>query len=459
MHEKPNREDEDPVDRILQGLSMDEYDEPTELALLTLSVELVYAVHYWSGSRGGDLAIVATRCLQYASTHAALIQEHSPWLVKTRPYLQWVLAKERFDRIWNTAGSVKEQERPRSTHTTGTTLYKWSLPRYIPKETENPGWPSPDAKFPPNQTLQGVLEAARELGDYKTEAACLTELICRVEDPRELLGQLGHLQQAIQGDRFGYLNTCISRYLLAKDEASIRTLIADLEQTASQLCTTPEDDACPAIRFDELRVKSALYRSLPGHSPEADRYKNLADTLSIDLPAPFRPLDTRSDFLDYDDDDDWTRPEFTETEPRVVITEPGRRRTSYRARDTDALPNTNTPKVNLVRSGAQGARFRERERSVHEDPDEERFERIPKEKQEVRGRTSRDDEAKPKTKSSEEVGKDVVADRYLNPIIQEVTQEDTEKSRPQNSGKKNLTSVEVDEDSSEDEDVGARDSE
>lgn len=273
--------DQDPLRRLLEDLASDKYDESTELAITSILVELTYAIES-SYLPENEHTITAKRCLQQASVHARLIAEHSPELTKSRPYLIFLLAKERFHRYWNGEHSyMRERQRP-AVYATGMTCALGGIPRYIPTEAENPGWPPPDPKFPPNRTLQDILLSARELGDYELEAASLTELICRVEDPIPLLDQLEKLQKTTQGHHKGYIQTCLSRYLLVKDQTSAQKLLGDLEQSTHRLCALPENDAFPPFRWNELKVRNALHITLSGHVREASQTMNLANALFDD---------------------------------------------------------------------------------------------------------------------------------------------------------------------------------
>jgi hypothetical protein len=282
------------LERLLKDWTIDEYDEATELAILTIVVEMMYMLDI--GSQGlyllpKDRNLSLTRCAQQAEQCAADIKEYSPHLTKSRPYLQWILAKEHFDRQQNRSTSYREQRERHFEAVSGLVLNKWCLPVYIPVATENPGWPSPDPKFPPSEQLQWALKTSKELLDYKTQAMLLTELICRVEDPRPLFMELDQLQGEDQGDLVQLYESFTSQYLLAIDDASRQELLQTLQAQNSQFESAPTDDVCVATRWNGLMVQNALARSVSDNAELIEQNVKLEQSMREGLPYTQKAID------------------------------------------------------------------------------------------------------------------------------------------------------------------------
>lgn len=282
------------LERLLKDWTIDEYDEATELAILTIVVEMMYMLDIGSQSLcllSKDLTLSLARCAQQAEQCAADIKEYSPHLTKSRPYLQWILTKEHFDRQQNRSASYGKQREQHFEGFSGLVLNKWCLPIYIPVATENPGWPSPDPKFPPNEQLQWALKTSKELLDYKTQAMVLRELICRVEDPRPLFKELDQLHGHDQEDLVQLYESCTSQYLLATDDSSRRELLQRLRGAASHFEAAPKDDVLTATRWNGLMVQNALARSVSDDAEAINQDAKVAESMREGLPYTQKALD------------------------------------------------------------------------------------------------------------------------------------------------------------------------
>lgn len=282
------------LERLLKDWTIDEYDEATELAILTIVVEMMYMLDIGSQALcllPKDRNLSLARCAQQAEQCAADIREYSPHLTKSRPYLQWILAKEHFDRQQNWSTSYREQRERHFENVSGFVLNKWCLPIYIPVATENPGWPSPDPKFPPTEQLQWALRTSKELLDYKTQAMLLRELICRVEDPRPLFQELDQLHGEDQGDLVQLYESFTSQYLLAINDSSRQELLQRLQGAASQFEPAPADDVCVATRWNGLMVQNALARSVSDNAELIEQNAKLEQSMRESLPYTQKTID------------------------------------------------------------------------------------------------------------------------------------------------------------------------
>jgi hypothetical protein len=142
--------------------------------------------------------VSAKRCLEQARDIAASIKEHDPEMIKSRPYIRWILIQEELSR------TLGYEEEGRKSHKSALDFYhlrrfpgliSWtgSLPIYIPVADENPGSHVSHFSERDTELLQNALRASEELGDYDTQVMCLKELICRSNEPTALFDKLTHL--------------------------------------------------------------------------------------------------------------------------------------------------------------------------------------------------------------------------------------------------------------------------
>lgn len=268
------------IDRFLKDWTLDEYDEATEMAILTVLVEMIHMLSQSFAVLPEGYAPLVKHCVQQADQCAANIKEFSPHLTNSRPYLRWILAKETISRQQKKSPSCKEQWKHRIQRSPGLFLNEGCLPIYIPIDTEIVGWPAPDPAFPSNENLQWALSVSKELLDYKTQAMLLKELICRAEDPRLLFDELDQLSELTQGDRIQLYSSCVSQYLLATDDSSCRKLLARLESAASKFEHDPIHDVCVATRWNGLMVQIALGRLVYKDTKVIQHNALLAETIS-----------------------------------------------------------------------------------------------------------------------------------------------------------------------------------
>jgi hypothetical protein len=154
-------------------------------------------------------------------------------MMKSRPYLSWILAEEYNIRVSRSVWSGSEANRLSTGRQyfnkfAGDSLWLDRIPLYAPREAENPGWNVAFSTPYDNELLEVALLTAEKCSDYKTQEACLKELICRSKEPRDPFEKLEHLQRVVTGDRDGLLRTLISKYLLVTDDRSRGALRRDL---------------------------------------------------------------------------------------------------------------------------------------------------------------------------------------------------------------------------------------
>lgn len=274
-----------------------EYDPSTYLAILSILVELAKHFAYQRSSPGDFTVVTAKRCLEHGRMFATCIKENNPQNIKSRPYLMWIIVQKRMERKMQyfSQGLAERKpafERAYFASLSGLSIWRANpLPLFIPKQSENPGWPISESYAMANELLHNVLQASREMGDYKTEVACLQEMICRSSQPRQLYERLAHVQNALQGDMAGCLHTLLSKYLLVTTKEDRQNLVDELAVFDSY------DIRDPVAIWCQQMIKAALYRSLGEHAFETQRAQQMARDVAQYLPDDLWYLAKRRGFL------------------------------------------------------------------------------------------------------------------------------------------------------------------
>ncbi|GLB09648.1 hypothetical protein AtubIFM57258_005574 [Aspergillus tubingensis] len=218
----------EPFRKLMDDWCLHRYDDSTYLAILDILVSLSRSLSSWSISipERQDL-LTAQRCLQYAQALATCLKENNPQLVKSRPYLQWVIAEAELERklLLNTSDLRDHLDKY-----PGLTIWRNCIPIYLPIKTENPKWTAHLDAGRNYDLLETVLQTAQDLHDYRTEVLCLGELIYRSVNTSERLTRLSDLQKSTQGDHLGYQHTFLSWFLLVDSEEECKLLLDGLRK-------------------------------------------------------------------------------------------------------------------------------------------------------------------------------------------------------------------------------------
>ena len=194
-------------------------DVVTVSALLDLLMALLTECDCYNDSRHS----ISEEILGQSTRLVQTLVRRDQSLLKTRPYLRWILATARHahDKASRDVDTFVEYLKRQG----GDVSYPspFSLPQYIPNGQENPGWQLPDAGSEFTSPIKLVVRMARDLGDCKTEALSLQQLILYSRNPTNEFAELCQLQRST-GNLAGYVNTLISRYLVSVTEESRREL-------------------------------------------------------------------------------------------------------------------------------------------------------------------------------------------------------------------------------------------
>lgn len=266
---------ENALSQFLIDWNTQQYDASTYLAVLDILVKVatvivtVFDPFHGSSDQEGQFnkqkQQAAELCLQHACSIATCLKENDPQLVKCRPYLRWVLIEEQLHflaRQMTAHGFAEQYLKQYLDNFPGVKIWHGCVPIYVPIEAENPAWCMAQERaetriFP---LLESTLQAARELGDYKTEALCLWEIISRASAaPVEQFAQVSHLEKVIQRDLFSYRYTCLSRFLIAQTDQARKELLDELAEIRAHRKTSFNyslGDWC------EVSIEKALRKSL-----------------------------------------------------------------------------------------------------------------------------------------------------------------------------------------------------
>ncbi|KAK4170179.1 hypothetical protein QBC43DRAFT_182399, partial [Cladorrhinum sp. PSN259] len=196
------------------------YDEPATLGLLDLFTALILQ----DGSE--NMRTRNRLLLQHARVLAELIQKNDEELMRSRPFVQWLLAKSLMD-----LSPVPERPDGMQLDDFGGIGLKQGtgiqLPIYIAKrQSAKPHW---DMFFSRSTAAQRrvvelAIQTTNYTGDYALQTEALKLLILQSQDPRQWMDALSCLQYDTQRDIEGYLATCLSRYLVSsgsEEEANL----------------------------------------------------------------------------------------------------------------------------------------------------------------------------------------------------------------------------------------------
>lgn len=263
-----------PIEGMVRDWQTGTPDESTELALLDMLSFI--AINNEKSLEDGSLA---KDCLRLAEPIGSSLLDGSPHTVHSRPFSQWLVCQavlkngsERFAYLSDYAGLAIC---PKAAGV---------LPYYIPIRQENPGWMPPDLIPAARDVLETALEATRDMQDYQTETLCLIQLALGSKDPGPYFQQLGQLQKK-QRDMAGFLRTCLTRYLICRDDESKQALLKDLNSFGSW------KDASDLIFPPDAAARDVLQHALSRDQAKTTSLSIMtASRYSLYLPEPFKSI-------------------------------------------------------------------------------------------------------------------------------------------------------------------------
>ncbi|RYP68792.1 hypothetical protein DL770_008374 [Monosporascus sp. CRB-9-2] len=211
---EPDCEDRDAsstetLKRVIDDWQTPVYDASTNLALLGILTEKLMDIVSSPNGRW-----LVDPLLDLSFPLAQSIMRNSPGNMKSRPFIRWMLAKSIRAEEKHVDGFKPGLENLESAE--GLYYYRRQieLPTYVPARRENPGWRMDDAPKEFRDAVKLLVNTSREIGDYHTEAMCLTQLIRLTSKPAAEFEELCHLQKHYQQDLISYDWTLASGYLI-----------------------------------------------------------------------------------------------------------------------------------------------------------------------------------------------------------------------------------------------------
>lgn len=170
----------DCLDHLIEDWYLSRSDESSQMAILDVLNTLV---EYFIEPVSEHFPKVEW-CLSLATKVAGDMQTLNSDTADSRPYHRWVYNREQHRRkvtvgILPNGRPSKDSNFRYLNDFAGVTLSTAAIPIYLPVGAENPGWIVANWTEVDNEALIIAMNASRKNGDYRTEAKCLGELICR----------------------------------------------------------------------------------------------------------------------------------------------------------------------------------------------------------------------------------------------------------------------------------------
>ncbi|KAI1283617.1 hypothetical protein F5Y07DRAFT_350135 [Xylaria sp. FL0933] len=253
-------------------MSTAEHDASTLLGLLDILTSFIC----WD-EHGDKTPAILTVGTQIARS---IIDCH-PEAMKTRPFLQWILVQCESAEM----GSHDQlQQQEDHLELSPGILYRRArrnLVQYAPYKTEAPGWVCQEGSPQLQKSARMALKTSIALGDYRTQAKALQQLILMSSSPVKEFEELGKLQNLIQGDNYNFAETLAAKFLISNEDVSRGKLRVEL---ASQWSISGFSSGLSA---HELWILSMIRHALARDPIEAKYALGEADTWYKESPPEF----------------------------------------------------------------------------------------------------------------------------------------------------------------------------
>lgn len=287
---------------ILEGMNQDwrqsQDDESMVLGLLDLFTSLILQNRTTEKRQITELLCIYSRSL------AEKIQTISLEHMKTRPFIQWILAKTLagMGTIPQPSDGITLEDFPGLLIDHGDNGVQ--LPIFVPvRHSEKPDWDMFHAQANSAQirSIEIAIQAAVEIGDYSLQSLGLKILALHSKYPGSVLEALASVQLSKLGDREGFLQTCLSKYLTLRcreDEENLLKSFKNVETSSKGSQNKSFINATflwardvirghlEAQTSGELEKSAVWWLDLDGYGAKLPRYvvdfvsQNLGSTLS-----------------------------------------------------------------------------------------------------------------------------------------------------------------------------------
>ncbi|KAK4098210.1 hypothetical protein N658DRAFT_227539 [Parathielavia hyrcaniae] len=215
------------LDTIAKDWGRPFFEEGSTMGLLDLFTSLILQ------NPSGDMKSRNLLLLQRAQALVESIQRNDPDLMRSRPFTRYLLAKAVCEmnvppqrpnegRLGDFKGFAIDQ---------GPGIH---LPICVPgRHFRKPSWGSmffSPATVEQRRVVEVAAGAAHHAGDHRLHADALKLLAFQSDDPSTAMDALARLQLDTQGDRNGYVATCLSRFNVSKKGEDEMNLLRDLDR-------------------------------------------------------------------------------------------------------------------------------------------------------------------------------------------------------------------------------------
>ncbi|KAF7944415.1 hypothetical protein EAE96_010811 [Botrytis aclada] len=268
-------------------------DESTDLALLDLLVTISLKLLSHGSQNDPSITKIISQAMAHANQFAISPSLSNPENVQTSPYLKWALANQRLAReLPSNLRQIPDYKYMKQTQ--GVLIWTCNLPIYVPLKPHDltPVHWKRQSRSTPENLLKLGLEISRKNGDYSLTVQYLQEMFYTSESPSGVLTELSHIQEDMQGDRIGFLQTCLTKYLCASDKTAMEELSNELkgfDERIEETNSTPRR-IDPLTRWCQRGIQAALHERLHGNKSLENSYLEEQEHAYQELPHDFKLL-------------------------------------------------------------------------------------------------------------------------------------------------------------------------
>ncbi|TEY37768.1 hypothetical protein BOTCAL_0510g00040 [Botryotinia calthae] len=265
-------------------------DESTDLALLDLLVTISLQLLSHDSQNDSSITKIINQSMAHANQFAISLSLSNPENVQANPYLKWALANQRLAReVPSNTRQIPDYKYMKQSQ--GVIIWTSNLPIYVPLDSHNliPVQWKRQSRSTPENLLKLGLETSRKNGDYSLVVQYLQEMFYTSESPLEVLSELSHIQEDMQGDKIGYLQTCLTKYLCASDKTVMESLsneLKEFDEKIREIDSSPRK-IDPLTRWCRRGIQAALHERLHGEklstNPFLEEQENAYRQLPYDL--------------------------------------------------------------------------------------------------------------------------------------------------------------------------------
>ncbi|TGO41126.1 hypothetical protein BHYA_0026g00330 [Botrytis hyacinthi] len=268
-------------------------DESTDLALLDVLVTISLQLLSHSSQNDPSITKIINRAMAHANQFAISLSLSNPENVQTSPYLKWALASQRLAReIPSNPRQIPDHKYMKQSQEV--IIFTYNLPIYVPLNPHDliPVHWEKQSRSTPENLLRLGLEISRKNGDHSLVVQYLQEVFYTSDSPSEVLNELSHIQEDVQGDNIGYLQTCLTKYLFAGDRPAMEDLSNELKKFDEKIqeldFSTPKID--PLTIWCQRGIQAALHERLHRDELSINSYLEEQESAYRELPHNFQSL-------------------------------------------------------------------------------------------------------------------------------------------------------------------------